>query len=95
MEPILILVLVGALGGAIRSILGFSTQSDVGESFNWLKLIKSVVRAAVAGSFLVYSTVDVSSSVGIKMYIGAFFTSMGADVFLKEMYSSFIKTTGT
>lgn len=88
MEPIIILVLVGALGGITRAFLGFQVQSEEGEKFNWMKLTTSVLRAAIAGSLLVYNTVDVAAAVGAKMYIGAFFTSVGADVFLKELYGT-------
>lgn len=88
MEAIVILVLVGALGGLVRAILGYNVQSETGEKFDWFKLIKSTLRAAIAGSFLVYSTVDITPDIGTKVYIGAFFTSMGADVFLKEIYGT-------
>lgn len=91
MEPILILVGVGALGGIVRSFIGFQTQSDENEKFSFVKLIKSIVRASVAGAFLVYNTTEITPDIGMKVYIGAFFTSMGADVFLKEVYSSVVK----
>lgn len=88
MEPILILVLVGASGGLIRSLIGFMNQADEGEKFNWKKLVASVLRASIAGSLLVYQTVEVTESIEVGTYIGAFFTSMGADVFLKEIYGT-------
>lgn len=89
MEAIMILVLIGALGGLIRAILGYNVQSDAGEKFNWFKLVRSMIRAAVAGSLLVYNTIDITpEGIGTKIYIGAFFTSMGADVFLKEIYGT-------
>ena len=87
-EPIIILVLVGAIAGIIRAILGFQMQSPVNEKFNWMKLIKSMIRSAVGGAFIVYQTVDIETNPGIKLYVGAFFTSMGADVLMKEIYGS-------
>lgn len=91
MEAIVILVLIGALGGLIRAILGYNVQSDAGEKFDWFKLIRSMLRAAIAGSLLVYNTIDITPDIGTKIYIGAFFTSMGADVFLKEIYGTLVK----
>jgi hypothetical protein len=88
LEPVVILVLVGAFGGAVRAVLGAEMQSDNGEKFNWVKALKSVLRASIVGSFLVYNTVDMSSVTGSEVYIGAFFASIGADVFFKEFYGT-------
>jgi len=90
-EPIVLLVLVGAFGGIVRSLLGYQMQAPEGEKFNVLKMIKSMIRAAVAGAFLVYNTVEITPDIGAKLYLGAFFTSMGADVFLKEVYGTIAK----
>lgn len=86
-KQLLIVVLVGALGGMVRSILGYFTQSDEGENFNWKKFMFSVLRASIGGSFLVYSTIDLSN-INFGTYFVAFFNSVGADVFMKEVYGS-------
>jgi fluoride ion exporter CrcB/FEX len=88
MEPIIILLFVGALGGVVRAFLGYQVQSEKDEKFNVIKLASSVLRAMIAGSLLVYNTTDVASIHGTQTYVGAFFTSIGADVFLKELYGT-------
>jgi len=84
-EPIVILLLVGALGGIVRSVLGYNTQSDEGESFNYMKMFQSILRAALVGSFLVYSTIELTGeTVTTATYVLAFFTAIGADILTKE-----------
>jgi len=86
-EPIIILMIVGAIGGLVRAILGFQMQSPPNEKFHWVKLVKTIIRSAVGGAFIVYNMVDVSEPT-TKLYIGAFFTSVGADVVMKEIYGT-------
>jgi len=90
-EPLVILLAIGAAGGAVRSILGYKTQADTGESFDVVKFIKSIVRASIAGAALVYTTTDITAGVTTATYVSAFFTAIGADVFLKEIYGAVSK----
>lgn len=93
MEPILILLIIGATGGIVRSIIGYETQSDFDETFDYKKALKSVVRAAVIGSFIVIGTTSLTNSeITTATYITAFFISMGADVLVKESFQT-IKPT--
>jgi hypothetical protein len=87
MQAIIILLVVGAIGGAVRSILGYKVQAEEGEEFSWVKFAKSVARAAIAGSAIVYYTIGVEN-IEAKTYVAAFFLSVGADVLIKEVYSS-------
>jgi len=87
-DPIVILVVVGAIGGLVRSLLGFSQQADANETFSAKKLIASILRAAIAGSFLVYSTLEIPADPSAKFYLSAFFLSIGAEVALKELYGA-------
>ncbi len=84
-EPILIVLAVGAAGGIVRSILGYKQQSDEGEAFNYIKLTKSMIRAALVGAGLV---VGIAAATGTEItmatYISAFFLAVGADVLAKE-----------
>ncbi len=89
MSPLLI-VLVGLLGGVVRGVLGYSNQSSRGEDFDWLKFGKSVLRAGIADSVLVYTTMDITTG-STTLYITAFFMAIGADVALKEGYKTIIK----
>jgi len=41
--------IAGAIGGAVRTILGYFTNSDEGESFDYAKMAKTVITAAIAG----------------------------------------------
>jgi hypothetical protein len=88
-ETILILLVVGAVGGAVRSILGYETQAEEGEKFDWLKFAKSVVRASIAGSALVYYTIGLEN-IESKTYVTAFFLSVGGDVLVKEIYGTLV-----
>lgn len=88
-EPIIILLAIGAVGGVFRAILGYEQQSDEGESFDYLKLGKSVVRAAVIGAFIVFgSTAITQGEITTSTYIMAFFAAIGADVIAKEGYGT-------
>jgi fluoride ion exporter CrcB/FEX len=92
LEPIIILLLIGAFGGIIRCILGYTTQADPGESFNYIKAIQTVLRAALVGSFIVWSTIQLTGEpVTTAVYVLAFFTAIGADVLSKEGYSASTK----
>ena len=84
-EPILIVVIIGAIGGIIRSYLGYEQQSDETETFDKKKMVKSVVRAALVGAFIVYgSTAITGTEINTGTYIMALFLSVGADVMTKE-----------
>lgn len=88
MEAILTLLLIGAIGGAIRSIIGYEWQSDEGEAFNLLKFLKSVVRAGIGGAGVVYGfAMTTNVPINSAFLALAFFTSMGVDVISKEAYS--------
>jgi hypothetical protein len=87
-DPIIIIIAIGALGGVVRCLLGYSEQSDPGEAFDYVKLAKSVARAAIAGAAVVYG---ISSATGSEIttatYISAFFVAIGVEVITKEGYS--------
>ena len=87
MQPIIIVVIIGAIGGLVRAFLGYKVQSDANEKFDWIKMVKSMIRAAIAGALIVYNTVDISNP-SIQLYIGAFFTSVGGEVIMKELYGT-------
>lgn len=85
MEPLLIVLGIGALGGAIRSILGYEVQSDAAEAFSYIKFGKSVVRAAIVGASVVLAATELTQSdITSQTYILAFFTAVGSDVLTKE-----------
>ena len=88
-EPIIILLAIGAVGGIIRAVLGYEQQADEGESFDYLKMAKSVVRAAVIGAFVVFgSTAVTQGELTTSTYIMAFFIAVGADVIAKEGFGT-------
>ena len=78
MDPILIVVLIGALGGLVKSVLGYVPSPD---GFNVVKMIKTVILASLAGSAVVYYTKIVGNPdvvLGLDAYIESFFMSVGA-----------------
>ena len=88
-EPILVILVIGAVGGIVRAVLGYQQQSDEKETFNYVKAGKSMVRAAVIGAFLVFgSTAVTGTEINTGTYIMAFFLSVGADVLVKEGYGT-------
>ncbi len=90
-EPIILLLIIGAFGGIVRSILGYNTQSDEGESFNYMKAFQSVLRASIVGAFVVYSTIQITGeSVTTVVYVLAFFTAIGSDILTKEGLTTLI-----
>ena len=85
MEPIVTILGIGAVGGAIRSILGYEMQADEAENFNYMKFGKSVVRAAIGGAAIVMgATALTGDAITTQTYIMAFFTAIGSDVLVKE-----------
>lgn len=85
MEQILILLAVGAVGGVVRAFLGYETQSDPGETFNYAKAGRSVVRAAVLGTIAAMGIVQVTSTeITIATYFSTFLVAIGTDVLTKE-----------
>ncbi len=91
MNTLLIVVLIGLLGGAVRGFLGYKNQADKYEPFDWLKFVKSMLRSAIAGSVLVYTTIGITTNNPTILYISAFFLSVGADVVMKEGYKAVVK----
>lgn len=88
-EPIITIIAIGAIGGMVRGILGYSQQADEGEAFNYAKFAKSVTRAAIAGSAIVLGiTTATGSTITQATYISAFFMAVGADVLTKETYGA-------
>lgn len=83
MDPILTVVLIGALGGAVKSVLSYIPKTD---GFDVVRFTKTVVTAAVTGTAVVYYTkingVDSAKLVlDASAYIEAFLISMGmADI---------------
>lgn len=85
MEPIITLLVIGALGGVARSFLGYKYQADEGEKFDVVKMMQSVAKAALAGTILVMGTSTLlNSPVTAATYVQAFFLAVGSDVMLKE-----------
>lgn len=85
-DPILIAIALAAIGGAIRSILGYEWQSDVGESFDALKFFKSIIRASIAGGFIGFYVIQSIETPNMAAYVSIMFLAVGADVMLKEVY---------
>ena len=82
MDPIFIIIGIGALGGFARSILGFLAQSDTdGESFDFAKSLKSVLRAAIGGAILAYS-------LNFTDYKTIFFAAYAADVAATNLWNT-------
>jgi fluoride ion exporter CrcB/FEX len=89
MNEILILLVIGALGGLLRSFLGYRNHAPMHEGFDYVKMARSMIRAAIAGCFIVYSTVSITNgTLGTAEYILAFFLSIGADTITKESYTA-------
>jgi len=86
MNPILILIFVGCMGGVVRSVLGYTIKE--GSKFNMLKFTKSVIRAALAGGAVAFAVSSNPENINTTTYILAFFTAIGADVSLKESYKA-------
>jgi len=88
MEPLITLLLIGAFGGLIRSILGYETQSDSGEAFDIRKTVKSMTRAALAGTMAVMGIATLTGSeITTATYLTAFFLAIGTDILTKEGYT--------
>ena len=87
MEPILILLAIGAIGGVIRTFLGYETQSDAGEAFDYWKAAKSMIRGALLGTSLVMgATYLMNGTITTQTYVLALFVAIGTDVIAKEGY---------
>ncbi len=88
-EPIIILLAIGAVGGVIRTYLGYNTQSDKNEPFNYNKALKSVIRGALLGTSLVMgATYLTQGTITTQTYILALFVAIGTDVVVKEGYGT-------
>lgn len=89
MEPILILLVIGVIGGVVRSVLGYQNQADPGENFNYVKMAQSALRAAIVGTSVVLgATALTNSPMTTATYIMAFMTAVGSDVLAKEGYGT-------
>ena len=88
MEPILVLLIVGALGGLVRSFLGYNAQAEENESFNYMKMLKSMLRASLVGAALVMVLMKPDTVADTAFYVGAFFMAIGADILSKEGYTT-------
>ena len=88
MEPILILLIVGALGGLLRSFLGYNTQADDNESFDYMKMFKSMLRASLVGAAVVMVLMKPDTVTDTAFYVGAFFMAIGSDILSKEGYTT-------
>lgn len=88
MEPILVLLIVGALGGLLRSFLGYNTQADPGESFDYIKMLKSLLRASILGASVVMVLMKPDTIMDTQFYASALLVSIGSDVISKEGYKT-------
>ena len=78
MEPIVILIGAGALGGVVRTVLGYLSEKEDGEGFSVKKLTKSLLRSVIGGAVLGYwLQLDVK---------GVFFAAFSADVGSKAVW---------
>jgi len=88
-EPIIILLGVGAVGGMVRSVLGYSQQANPGEAFDWAKFGRSTLRAAILGASVVMGiSIGTGTAITTATFITAFFLSVGVDVMTKETYGT-------
>lgn len=88
-DPIIILLIIGAFGGMVRSILGYETQADEGEQFDIMKAAKSIIRGAIGGTVVVMGMATIfNSPITTTTYITAFLAAVGADVIMKELYGT-------
>jgi len=91
MEPILILLIIGALGGLVRSFLGYNTQADTDESFDYMKMFKSMLRASLVGAAVVMVLIKPDTVVDTAFCVSAFMMAIGADILSKEGYATAAK----
>ena len=89
MEPIILLLVIGAIGGIVRTYLGYETQSDEGEVFDYNKAAKSIIRGALLGTSLVMgATYLTQGEITTQTYVLALFVAIGTDVVAKEGYGT-------
>jgi fluoride ion exporter CrcB/FEX len=79
MPELLFVILAGAFGGLVRSVLGWA-QQDKPEAFDWQKFLKSVVRATIGGAVFAYG-------LGLEP-IATFFAAIGIDVLAHDAWKS-------
>ena len=78
MDPIYLVVLIGIVGGLVKSLLGYIPSSD---GFSWVRFMKTLGLAAVAGGAVVFFTkINGVENVVLTTseYVEAFFISIGA-----------------
>ncbi|MDO8618362.1 MAG: hypothetical protein Q7R49_00275 [Candidatus Daviesbacteria bacterium] len=74
-DPIILAILAGALGGLIRSIFGWASGKDSGESFDPKKALASIIRATIGGAVIVFGITQADSSIVLSPLV-AFFTAL-------------------
>ena len=80
MDAIIYVLLVGMLGGVVRSIVNYKGKD---ESFDPGKFMKSAIRAAVGGLILAY-TLNLDP-------IATFFAALSSDVIMHDAYKTISK----
>jgi fluoride ion exporter CrcB/FEX len=88
----ILLGVAGAIGGAIRSFLGYQTQSDFDEGFDYMKMAQSIARAAVVGfaaGYMLPPETDFVMALLIATGVG-----VGGDVVIKEGTSTIKEILG-
>ena len=89
MEPLLILLVIGAFGGIVRSFIGYQANANETENFDYVKMARSMVRAAIVGvSIVLATTVLTGTEITTQTYVLAFMVSVGADTLTKETYKT-------
>ena len=83
MEPILIVLLIGAFGGLVRSFIGYRrTPDDI--SFDYLKFGQTIAIQIILGAFVVFGATAVSGGeINLSHYIMAFFIAIDAQSLMK------------
>ncbi|MHA1470389.1 MAG: hypothetical protein ACTSSP_07490 [Candidatus Asgardarchaeia archaeon] len=87
MDPMIYIwiIIAGALGGAVRSLLGWASKDEY-EPFNKIKFLKSVIRAVIGGAIFGYSVISTLPEVpGFLTMVGTFFAAIGTDVIWHDM----------
>ena len=87
MDPIIYVVIAGALGGLLRSIFGYAGEAENTESFDPVKAGKSILRAIIGGGLIGYALfLSGVVPVGMSLAAVAFFSGMAADVSSKNIW---------
>lgn len=88
LDALTIAIIGGLVGGIIRSILGWASQEPP-EPFNGMKMLKSMIRAAIGGIIIVYGLIVAGTSL---TFIGAIIIAItggtGTDVIWHDITAS-------